>query len=58
MCNHAIGFCTVLDDLVYYNYPETTKIEFLSEKCPNDNRDLIFNYCPLCGEKIKEIYEI
>jgi hypothetical protein len=47
-CDHIIGYCRRIDGLIYQS--EDYK-EYLTDKCttfPYD--DVIFNYCPECGE--------
>lgn len=57
MCNHAIGFCQLIDSLIYYKDTDNNKQkkEYLTDKCPYSELDVIFDYCPFCGER--KLYE-
>lgn len=52
MCNHAIGFCRFIDFLIYIKDTDGRK-EYLTDKCSYSSLDIIFDYCPLCGEGLK-----
>ena len=49
-CNHIIG--------IYYNYLETCIVPMssISNKKVYDGFGEVFNYCPECGEDLKEIH--
>ena len=53
-CDHIIGFCQGVDHLIFKSDSEETKVQYLSEKCSyfQYNSDVVFNYCPECGEKL------
>lgn len=53
MCNHAIGFCQLIDHLLYIEDTDRQKKEYLTEECPCSALDIIFDYCPFCGEGLK-----
>lgn len=53
MCNHVIGFCQLIDNLIYIKDPDKLKKEYLTGECDYSGLDLIFDYCPFCGEGLK-----
>lgn len=51
VCNHCIGFCQSIDNLVWKD--DECKEDYLSDKCDTfDTLDVIFKFCPECGGDI------
>lgn len=53
MCNHAIGFCQAIYNLIYIKDTDKQKRVYLTQECSYSSLDILFNYCPFCGESLK-----
>ncbi len=49
-CDHIIGFCHAIDNIFWESEKEAI-IPYMEDT--DSYLDIMFNYCPLCGNKLK-----